>query len=76
MIIVFDNPADVIIVPEQKVSLESITITALIDSPSGKTVQAYTAEAGPITLWSDAAYDAIGQWTDSDVEARIKELYS
>ena len=27
-----------------------------------------------IVLWQGAAYDAAGQWTDSDTDARVKEV--
>jgi hypothetical protein len=30
----------------------------------------------PITLWEGSAYDAIGQWTDTDVTNRLNELYN
>ena len=30
----------------------------------------------PVVIWEGAAYDAAGQWTDSDVQARLIELYS
>lgn len=28
----------------------------------------------PLILWQGEEYDAIGQWTDAEAEARIKEL--
>ena len=28
------------------------------------------------TLWEGAAYDAAGQWTDADVQARLTALYA
>lgn len=29
-----------------------------------------------IILWSGDAYDAIGQWTDADVQSRIAEIFA
>jgi hypothetical protein len=29
-----------------------------------------------VILWSGDEYDNIGQWTDVDVQVRIKELYT
>jgi hypothetical protein len=55
--------------------LADINIDHYIDSPSYKTVVAYTKQVGAILLWEGAAYDAIGQWTDADVEARLLELF-
>jgi hypothetical protein len=55
--------------------ITDITVLAITDSPSQKKVSCVTKELGAIVLWSDADYDTIGQWTDSDVEARIKKIY-
>jgi len=42
-----------------------------------KVVKAFVEELDEaVVLWQGAAYDAAGQWTDSDVEARLTELYS
>lgn len=68
------NPTDVVVVTEQTKTLSQITILQMVDMPSSKEVRVMTRELGPITLWSGAEYDAIGQWTDTDVENRIKEL--
>ena len=75
MQIIFDNPKDVITVPESKITLTEITVNELFDSPSRKVVYATTQELGLIILWSGNEYDAIGQWTDQNVIDRIKELY-
>ena len=49
----------------------------MVDLPKKKIVRAFVEEIeGPITLWEGAAYDAAGQWTDSDVQARLTQLYS
>ena len=40
-------------------------------------VRAFVEELDePVVLWEGAAYDAVGQWTDANVEARLTELYS
>ena len=75
MQITFNTPKSIVVTPEQRRSTTKLTIQQLIDSPSQKTVVAFTREAGRITLWEGAAYDAIGQWTDTDVENRIREMY-
>jgi hypothetical protein len=57
--------------------------SSIIDSQDYKNVitevtLAYNENGYPITkqlvLWEGEAYDAIGQWTDEQAEARIKEL--
>lgn len=76
MQIQFTNPTDVVVVTEKKVTIEKLTINELVDLPNRKMVVAKTNEVGTIILWKDADYDAIGQWTDTDVIARISELYN
>ena len=49
----------------------------MVDLPKKKIVRSFVEEIeGPITLWEGSAYDAAGQWTDSDVQARLTQLYS
>jgi hypothetical protein len=75
MKITFETPKEIVVVQELKRTIEELTIVELIDSNSRKEVKAHTRELGVITLWAGAAYDAIGQWTDADVIARVEELY-
>jgi hypothetical protein len=56
--------------------ITELNITATVDLPLQKKVRTHTAELGVIFLWEDAAYDAIGQWTDTDVAERIQEIYA
>lgn len=76
MKIELNQTTEVVVVTEKKISVDEITINELIDLPTRKMVVAKTKEVGQIVLWKDADYDAIGQWTDSDVVARISELYN
>lgn len=75
MEVIFSQATDIVVVTEKKVTIEKLTITELVDLPSRKMVVAKTQQVGTIVLWKDADYDAIGQWTDSDVLTRISELY-
>lgn len=75
MEITLSRTVSVIIVPEQRKEISKITVLRHIDSPSTKTVLAITKELGQILLWEGEDYDEIGQWTDADVENKIKELY-
>jgi hypothetical protein len=71
------NPAkEIVVVQERKKTISKVTIIEITDNSNQKSVIAFTKEVGRITLWKDAEYDSIGQWTDADVEARIKEIYS
>lgn len=74
MIVTFDSPIKVIQVPEKSTTLASVTVTSMTDQPEARKVYAQLAEGQNLLLWSDASYDAIGQWTDDDVTARVKEI--
>jgi len=75
MEITFNKPTEILIISERKISVEKITIVEVVDNPSRKIVWATTKEVGKVILWKDADYDAIGQWTDSNVSNRVIELY-
>lgn len=76
MEISISNPKSVVIVPEQKKTVSKITVQRMVDLPNQKKVIVFTEELGQIVLWEGAAYDAIGQWTDESVSAKLTELYS
>jgi hypothetical protein len=75
MKITLNQARTIVTSPEKTKTTDKITILQLIDNPSRKIVTAITAEIGTITLWKGDDYDAIGQWTDVDVIAKIKEIY-
>lgn len=64
------------IVPAENVITSKVTIDRLVDLPTEKVVFAVTREIGRIDLWVGEEYDAIGQWTNDDVETRILDLYN
>jgi hypothetical protein len=66
----------IVTVPQQTKTISSVTIRTMIDFPGEKKVVVRTLELGEITLWQGEEYDEVGQWTDADVENKIKELYS
>jgi hypothetical protein len=74
MIVTLAAPVEIIKVPEEKLTLSSITVERMADIPARKTVLVFLKELPnkPVVLWKDAAYDAIGQWTDADVIARLQ----
>jgi hypothetical protein len=56
-----------------------ITLTSLdivyTDDPKNKIVRVQIRPCPlPLTLWSGAAYDAIGNWTEAQAEAQITTL--
>lgn len=75
MEIVFNAPKQIVITPEVKKEVTSLKVVSITDIPNAKLVIARTEDMSNIRLWEGEAYDAIGQWTDADVIARINELY-
>jgi hypothetical protein len=62
---------------QRKYYISSIEIYEIIDSRINKTVTAMLNNRPfQVILWSGDEYDNIGQWTDVDVQVRIKELYT
>jgi len=76
MNITLNTPKEIVVVEQQIKTINQITITRMVDLPLQKKVLVFTNEVGQIVLWEGAAYEAIGQWTDQDVIARLNELYS
>ena len=74
MTIILDTEKELVLVKEIKTKVTKVTIRQMIDEPEQKIVQAITLELGIITLWEVEAYDAIGQWTDTDVINKLKSL--
>jgi hypothetical protein len=76
MEIQLSQPKDVVIVKERKKTIEKITVLEVIDNSSKKQVTANTQELASVMLWKGDDYDAIGQWTDTDVINKLNELYN
>jgi hypothetical protein len=59
-------------------TIGAFEIASITDKPGDRLVTAEVAveSVGPLTLtlWEGDAYDAIGQWTDSDARARVEQL--
>jgi hypothetical protein len=72
-----ENPKKVVLQEEKSKTISTITIERIVDLPKKKLVRCFIEELDePVALWEGAAYDAIGQWTDADVEARLTALYA
>ena len=77
MEITLQTPQTIVIKPEETKTLEKLTVMSMVDLPNEKKVRVFIKELRePITLWEGDEYDAIGQWTDSDVQTKLTELYS
>ena len=71
------NPKKVVLQEEKSKTVTTLTVSRIVDLPKKKMVRAFVEELDePVVLWEAASYDAIGQWTDTDVQTRLTELYS
>jgi hypothetical protein len=72
-----ENPKKVVLQEEKSKTISTITIERIVDLPKKKMVRCFIEELDePVVLWEGAAYDAAGQWTDADVQARLTALYA
>ena len=71
------NPKKVVLQEEKSKTITTLTVNRVVDLPKQKIVRVFVEELDePIVLWEGAAYDAAGQWTDSDVQTRLTALYN
>ena len=75
MKIIFNTQKELVVTQEVKNTFTSVTVSSVTDRPGMKLVTVNLLEGFSIVLWENEAYDAIGQWTDTDVINRINELY-
>ena len=77
MQISLSNPKKVVLQEEKSKTVTTLTVSRIVDLPKKKMVRAFVEELDePVVLWEASSYDAIGKWTDTDVQARLTELYS
>ena len=75
--ITLTTPQTVVLQPQKSKTITTLTVQRMVDLPQKKVVRAFVQELDePIVLWEGAAYDAVGQWNDADVQARLLQLYS
>lgn len=74
---VVNLPVEVVIreIPSIQIKSSQIEVISVEDKQSQKKIVANTKQLGQVTLWESDYYDRIGQWTDSDVESRLIELF-
>jgi hypothetical protein len=71
------QPKTVKALGNKNVEITKIEIFEMIDNPVKKEVWVSCRNHPTrILLWKGDAYDAIGQWTNTDVTNRVLELYS
>ena len=77
MNITLNSHKKIVLQEEKSKTLSTLTVNRVVDLPKQKMVRCFIEELEEaIVLWEGAAYDAAGQWTDADVEARLTELYN
>jgi hypothetical protein len=77
MSITLNSPKKIVLQEEKSKTVSTLTVNRVVDLPKQKIVRCFIEELDEaIVLWEGAAYDAAGQWTDANVEARLIELYN
>jgi hypothetical protein len=77
MNITLNSPKKIVLQEEKSKTVSTLTVNRVVDLPKQKMVRCFIEELEEaIVLWEGAAYDAVGQWTDANVEARLVELYN
>ncbi len=75
MAIQLQSPKEIVLVAEQKQTITELNVNRWIDLPAQKKVLALVQElTHPVTLWEGDAYDAIGDWTEAQAQARLVEV--
>lgn len=70
-------PKKIVLQEEKSKTISKLTVNRVVDLPKQKVVRCFVEELDePVVLWEGAAYDAAGQWSDADVQARLTDLYS
>ncbi len=76
MIVTLSKSKDIVVVKQETKTITTLTIDRIVDNPKQKFVRCFISELNePVTLWEGDEYDAIGQWVDTDVEKKLKELF-
>ena len=77
MQIILNSTKKIVFQEEKSKDINSLTVRFFTDSPSEKVVKCYTHEIDDeIILWEGDDYDTIGQWTDTDAQNRLLEIYN
>ncbi len=72
-----NTPKKIVLQEEKSKDITKLTVVRVVDLPQQKLVRCFCEELDEaVVLWEGAAYDSIGQWTDSDVVTRLSELYA
>jgi hypothetical protein len=77
MEITLSSPKKIVLQEEKSKDITKLTVARVVDLPKQKVVRCFCEELEEaIVLWEGAAYDAVGQWSDADVQNRLAELYA
>lgn len=71
--ITLSKPLEAVVQTTQQIT--TVTVERYVDLPSQKIVRAFVTELNrPVELWVGDEYDAIGDWTAEQAEARVIEV--
>jgi hypothetical protein len=74
LVITFNPPVVYRSIGGINITTNQITIVKEVDNPVEKTVKVHTDKGIIYTLWSGSTYDSIGQWTDTQVTDRLRQI--
>jgi len=74
LLVEFDSSVVIKTVGGAEIKAKNIEIRKVIDNPMTKTIAAMTTNNRLFILWEGEAYDTIGNWTNEQVVAKVKEL--
>lgn len=57
------------------INTDKLVINRIVDSPRRRKLSVVVEGLGEIELWKDEEYDNKGNWTYSDIELKLKNLY-
>lgn len=76
MIIRLEKETEIILVRQESLTLQSLTVERIVDLPLEKSLIVHISELGqPIVLWEGEEYDRIGDWTKELITNKIITLY-
>lgn len=66
------TPVTYTVSPARTAEITTLTILRIVDLQGQKKVVVFTQEIpNPITIWSGASYDAVGDWTQAAAELQL-----
>ena len=73
-VIQLGKSVEVVVQPVIKETVSAVKINGIFDNPNAKRVVARLAGIPDVILWEGEGYDAAGDWTQEQAEARLIQI--